>query len=353
MTTDQSPSLMPVSVPEHALRVNGNTITQLKPSATGEPSPISMVAVSGAVLDHWYWGPMTLDPAGAVPRQDSIPLDWQHDYEDSIGYLDAVQTDGHQLTVSGQVVPYPPDPHDIATKVLFKSAAGVPYQCSVDFSPMLLGDIEVEFIRDNQVTQVGGRQLSGPLTVFRKWPLNAVALCTHGYDAHTSAQLTAGPAERTFVPSLPAGLPLKEFAMSKAPADAPPATPPVTPEQLTPAVTPPATPPTAPAQLSFTAEQLSGWQAEFGSDLALALLTGKHTPDSARLEQLKASQAQVAALTAKVGELENRLKAAQVGDKQHLSPDPEGAAGQPAPAAGDNHDQLTAAINAKLPASAK
>lgn len=360
MSLTTTPERREVSVPSQAMRLVCGSVSQL---AFGEqqsqPSPISIVALSGAVIDHWYWGPMILDPAGCTPRQDRIPIDWQHDYEDSIGYVDTVTPDAHELKVSGYIVPYPSDPEDIATKVLAKSAGGVPYQASVDYAGYLVGDIEAEFVPIGTTTDVGGKTLSGPLTVFRKWPLNAVALCTHGYDAHTSAQLAAGSAERNVTLSLP-----KELAMLTATAGKSPATPPaadaakdqLTTSQPTQAAASEAqkAEPTAPAQLSCTSEQLKAWTEEFGADAALQILSGQKTVETARKDQLTALTQQNTQLAAKVTELENRLKAAKVGDTEKLSPNPESAPGQTdAAATGDNIDQLTASIAARLQPAAK
>lgn len=358
LTTDQ-PERCDVAVPAQAMRLVCGNVSQLAFGEKAQPSPISIVALSGAVIDHWWWGPMILDPAGCTPRQDRIPIDWQHDYDDSIGYVDKVTPDGHELKVSGYIVPYPDDPEDIATKVLAKSAGGVPYQASVDYAAYLVGDVEAEFVPTGTTTDVGGKQLSGPLTVFRKWPLNAVALCTHGYDAHTSAQLAAGSAERTVTLSLP-----KELAMLTATAGKSPATPPAAdaakdqltadkPAQAAATETPKAEP-TAPAQLSCTPEQLKAWTEEFGAEQALQILSGAKTVETARKDQLTALTQQNSQLNAKVTELENRLKAAKVGDAEKLSPNPESAPGQTDDApTGDNIDQLTASIEARMKPATK
>lgn len=356
-------SLCDVAVPANAMTFSAGKITQLAAGDASKPAPISMLAVSGAVLDHWWWGPIILDPAGCTPRQERIPIDWQHDYEDSIGYLDTFTADGATLTVSGQLVPYPADPEDITTKVLAKAAAGVPYQASVDFSERLLGDLQLEYVPDGYLTTVGGQELSGPLTVLRKWPLNAVALCTHGYDAHTSAQLAAGSAERTVTLSLP-----KELAMLTATAGKSPATPPAAdaaasagkdqlsadkPTQAA-ATEAPKVEPNATAQLSCTPEQLKAWTEEFGAEQALQILSGAKSVEQARKDQLTALTQQNTQLASKVTELENRLKAAKVGDIEKLSPNPESAPGQPdAAATGDNIDQLTASIEARMKPATK
>lgn len=358
LTTTQ-PERCEVAVPAQAMRLVGGNVSQLAIGEKAQRSPISIVALSGAVIDHWWWGPMILDPAGCTPRQDRIPIDWQHDYDDSIGYLDTFSPDGQQLKVSGYIVPFPDDPEDIATKVLAKSAGGVPYQASVDYAAYLVGDIEAEFVPTGTTTDVGGQTLSGPLTVFRKWPLNAVALCTHGYDAKTSAQLAAGSAERTVTLSLP-----KELAMLTAPAGKSPATPPAADaakDQLSAdkpaqgaATEAPKAETTAPAQLSCTPEQLKAWTEEFGAEQALQILSGEKSVEQARKHQLTILVEHNSKLAAKVTELENRLKAAKVGDTEKLSPNPESAPGQTdAAATGDNIDQLTASIEARLKPAAQ
>lgn len=318
--------------------------TQLAKAVDGK-HPISLLAVSGEVLDHWWFGPLLLDANGAVPRQDSVPIDWQHDYEDSIGYLDAFQPDGVKLNVSGYLVPYPEDPKDPATKVIAKAAAGVPYQASVDFSPMLVGDLELEYISKGLTTLVGGKEYSGPLTVLRKWPLNAVALCTHGHDAQTVAQMSAGDTEKTCTLSLPEGFPMTKLQVAgdaekeKLKAGGEPA------KQVE---SQPKAEPVAEGKLSIDAGQLAVWQQEFGDSLALQLAAGKLTEDGARQEQLKAVKAENANLQAKVNELQKRIDQAQLGFSGKLSPGV-AAVDEESPKEGiDCIDKLSAQIEAKF-----
>lgn len=354
--------LSTVQVPRAAMQLALGVCQLASKSEESGKIPLTGTAVSGAVLDHWWWGLMVLDPAGCKPRQNSIPIDWCHSYDDSIGFIDSVQPAANTLNVSGYLVPYPNDPEDMAAKVAFKAQAGVPYQLSVDWSPSLEGDVQFEFVPTGMTTTVGDQQYTGPLTVVRKWPLNAVALCPHGYDANTSAQLSADGPGRFCQLSLP-----EEIAMSlnagTSPAtgsgkEQPPAAGQLAADganrlDATKPADPPVTPPATLTSISISPEQFTAWQAEFSPEVVLKIVGGQLSVDAARAEYTKSLKDQNASLQAEITKLRKQIEDSRFGFAGSISPGllsadgdaQTGDSGQPV----DNVDKFAAAIAASVP----
>ena len=49
---------------------------------------VNLVAFSGQEFYHWWWGRCVFDREGAVIAKDKIPIDYQHDPREVLGYLD-------------------------------------------------------------------------------------------------------------------------------------------------------------------------------------------------------------------------------------------------------------------------
>lgn len=150
--------------------------------ATG-PTPVKIVALTGEPMGYPGYGRIIFDLStmNAKPR---IHLDWDHDWFDSIGYLEKPDTAGGNgpLTLSGAIVPVPTTPGDKGLEVITKMKGGVPYEASVECLQSSIEDVPV----GQQVT-VNGRTIDGPVCVVRDWTLDAVAVCKFGKDGGTSA----------------------------------------------------------------------------------------------------------------------------------------------------------------------
>lgn len=159
-----------------------------EPCIPAPPQPITILARSAQPIDHAFWGRVVHDMSGMRPAGDRIQLDWCHDCETNLGFLDKFEADQVKgLTVSGQVVPF--DEDDKASEVLHKGRAGVPYQASIDWSgPGCL----IEEVGAGVSVEVNGYTFEGPGVVVRQWPLTSVALCPYGYDADTNAKFSRG-----------------------------------------------------------------------------------------------------------------------------------------------------------------
>jgi len=163
-----------LTVGEFALGDNGDG---------AKTAPIKMVARSGKPIEHWYWGRVVHDLAGMKLHKHRLPIDYCHDHDQIIGYLNKFESESGDLVCSGALVPYGDD--DRATEIIHKSSKGVPYEASINFGG---GGIKIEELSEGQVAQVNGYQLEGPAAIIREWPLRGVAVCPYGADQNTSSQ---------------------------------------------------------------------------------------------------------------------------------------------------------------------
>jgi len=147
--------------------------------------PVKMVARTGKPISHWYWGDVVHDLSGMRLDKPKVPIDYCHDSDQILGYLNKFDTGSGDLVCSGAVTPF--EETDRATEVIFKQKEGVPYEASINFG----GDgIKIEQINEGQLTQVNGFSFEGPGIVIREWPLRGVAICPYGADSNTSTEFS-------------------------------------------------------------------------------------------------------------------------------------------------------------------
>lgn len=164
---------------------------ELKLASNGDgarTAKVTIVARSGDPVNHPYWGAIVHDFEG-MSHKARIPLDYNHDPEDSIGYLNKFDTSSGDLVCSGAIVliqsEADEDVDDDTVALVAKMQAGVPYEASIEFSD----DMSLEFVPEGMSANVNGNDLPGPLTIVRQWTLIGVAICKFGVDADTSAEL--------------------------------------------------------------------------------------------------------------------------------------------------------------------
>ena len=281
----------------------------------GKPIPVHIVARSDQPVDHWYWGKVVHDLAGMRLAKKTIPLDYLHDPREVIGFANRFTTEG-QLEADGALVPITNT--DRATEIATKSAAGVPYEASIDF-----GDpsaVKIEVLAEGQLAQVNGYTLEGPATIVREWPLRGIALCPYGVDAHTSAQFSADSQTATVTVTgaqqMPEEKPLETTPPAETPKETPPAAPAEPPKPETPPAEPaPQTPPPDAAQLSAGNDpraEFAQFAQAFGDEKAAAYYkAGKSFAEA--LTQFAADQA------AEIKSLRERLAAVDRGESDPLT----------------------------------
>jgi len=160
-------------------------------------APISLLARSAEPIAHWYFGSVIHDLSGMKLLKKRIVIDWLHDDNEQLGYLNKFEETDDGLLVSGALVPFKDS--DRATEIIAKQAAGVPYEASIDFRPRGSFGLKIEEVGEGNETEVNGKTYAGPITVIREWPLNAVAICPHGADDRTAAYLNSAENENAEV----------------------------------------------------------------------------------------------------------------------------------------------------------
>jgi hypothetical protein len=136
------------------------------------------VAYSGEVITgHWYWDNVVFDLSTmSVPAK--LPALIDHDRSARCGYVTASSignTDG--LTVSGILLS-----NSHGSAVAEESDEGFPWQMSVHIEPG-----SVEEVLPGISTIVNGRNLVGPLMVFKNSKISEVSFTATGWDSNTSA----------------------------------------------------------------------------------------------------------------------------------------------------------------------
>lgn len=158
------------------------------PDVSGDVTkyPITIVARTGGIAEHPYWGKCVHDFDGMKPIDGTIPLDWVHTSE-VVGFADKVEVRNGELIADGVLVAVASNPTECARDIALKGRAGIPYQASIKMGD----DFSTEIVPKNKSITVNGSQFTGPLTVFRKWSVRGIALCPYGSDSSTETLFSA------------------------------------------------------------------------------------------------------------------------------------------------------------------
>lgn len=178
------------SIPAEALRFDaGRFQFAAKTAAADGNRPISMLARTAQPIEHWYFGKIVHDMAGMKTANPTLPIDYCHDCEEILGYLDKFDASNAGLTVSGQIVSFQAD--DRSAEIVHKADAGVPYQASIAFDP---NTYILEIVPEGMQAPVNGYALEGPACIVRQWTLVAVSVCPYGADSGTRTNLAGDAA---------------------------------------------------------------------------------------------------------------------------------------------------------------
>ena len=169
-------------VPAAAMTFAAGAIEVGDNGAGAKTAPVKLVARSSQPINHWYWGNVVHDLDSVQLHKSRIPLDYIHDENTVLGYLNHPTVGERGLELSGAIIPFRDD--DKASEVLFKMRAGVPYEASIDFTG---GHPLIEEVADGDSVEVNGFTFAGPGTVIRNWSLRGVAVCPYGADMNTES----------------------------------------------------------------------------------------------------------------------------------------------------------------------
>lgn len=174
------------AVPKAACMFAGGQVEMGDNGENAKSAPIKLKARSGDPIDHWYWGKVIHDLAGMRVNKPRLTIDYAHNDDEVLGYLNHFDVSGGDLVASGALTPWRED--DRASEVMFKMKQGVPYEASIFFGG---NGIKIEEVPEGFMQIVNGRQFDGPGVIIREWPLRGVAICPYGADQNTEASAMA------------------------------------------------------------------------------------------------------------------------------------------------------------------
>jgi len=174
-----------VSVPREALALSLGPLTfkDAQPDATGKV-PVALTIRTAKAVDHWYWGRIIHDLAGMTKHKDSLPIDYAHDDDQVLGYMDRFDVNDEAIYAEGYLVPF--EDGDRASEVIHKAKQGVPYEASIYMG----GPLALEEIQEGATAEVNGETVDGPVLIVRQWSLRGTAICPYGADRHTQTKFS-------------------------------------------------------------------------------------------------------------------------------------------------------------------
>lgn len=153
---------------------------------------VKLLARSSKSIEHFYWGNVVHDLEGMRLTKPRVTLDFNHNADEIIGYLDNFDITDEGLVCTGKLISFKDD--DRAAQIAYLARQGVMWEASISFG----GDgIEVEQVGDEPV-MVNGREFSNG-SIVRKWPFRQCAICSQGADEHTSSTVLSNSDDRYLV----------------------------------------------------------------------------------------------------------------------------------------------------------
>jgi len=149
-----------VSVPREALALSLGPLTfkDAQPDATGKV-PVALTIRTAKAVDHWYWGRIIHDLSGMTKHKDSLPIDYAHDDDQVLGYMDRFDVNDEAIYAEGYLVPF--EDGDRASEVIHKAKQGVPYEASIYMG----GPLALEEIQEGATAEVNGETVDGPVLI--------------------------------------------------------------------------------------------------------------------------------------------------------------------------------------------
>lgn len=175
------------SVPKKALQFD-SPLKFADPIGGDDPSlfPISMLGRSAEPIYHWWWGTVVHDMSGFSTDHPTVAIDYRHDDDEPIGYLDNFTADNKGLQLSGNLVSVnPSNPDDRVSRMAKLSASGVPFQASIFFETKKLEEVQA-----GASAEVNGYTIDGPAIIVRQWSLRGMAVCLYGADGRTQSKFS-------------------------------------------------------------------------------------------------------------------------------------------------------------------
>ena len=145
-----------------------------------EEKRVKIKVITSSILEHPGLGRFRVKTETAAPSKDRVPLDYNHNEEEVIGYVENFQCTEDAITADG-VVLIGDDSSDAAKTFAQNIDGGVPFEASAFLDLSEAESVELE----DGVTEWSGALIRG------------VAICPYGTDRKTTVSLKLG--ETNFV----------------------------------------------------------------------------------------------------------------------------------------------------------
>lgn len=145
-----------------------------------EEKRVKIKVITSSILEHPGLGRFRVKTETAAPSKDRVPLDYNHNEEEVIGYVENFQCSEDAITADG-VVLIGDDSSDAAKTFAQNIDGGVPFEASAFLDLSEAESVELE----DGVTEWSGALIRG------------VAICPYGTDRKTTVSLKLG--ETNFV----------------------------------------------------------------------------------------------------------------------------------------------------------
>lgn len=126
-------------------------------------------------------GRFALDLATTTPNHETLNVNYNHNESEVVGVASNVRVSESGGFADAVVQQYKEG--DRAGEIIFRLLNKTPYEASPTFAP---GDATIEIIADGEPVHVNGRDLVGPLTIYRNVVIRSIAICPHGTDPKTA-----------------------------------------------------------------------------------------------------------------------------------------------------------------------
>lgn len=136
---------------------------------------VKIKVITSSILEHPGLGRFRVKTETAAPSKERVPLDYNHNEEEVIGYVENFQCDADAITADG-VVLIGDDSSDAAKTFAQNIDGGVPFEASAFLD---LSEAESVELEDGVV------EWSGAL-------IRGVAVCPYGTDRNTTVSLKMG-----------------------------------------------------------------------------------------------------------------------------------------------------------------
>ena len=169
--------------------------------ADGEKGEFEIVGYSGDVIpNHWYWGNVAFDLGGLNFAKKKTPVLDSHIDSRRLGFSTS-QEIADEVKLRGVFLN-----NEDAQKAKGDLKDGFPMEASLSLRPSI-----IEYVKENETTEVNGHTLKGPGAVFRKALIKEVSMVVFGADSNTESKAFADGDNREIEFSIFS----KEYEMAK------------------------------------------------------------------------------------------------------------------------------------------